>query len=184
MIDALSTHYAKALADVVFGPKSTIKPQDAVQQLAAAEEAISGSRDLQLALLSPAVNKQRKSAIVTKLADSAGIDRTIRNFLAVIVSHRRTLELKAIRQSFQEAVDERLGWVRAEITSASELDQAQREEIERSLGTKIGKFIRAEYRVDPSLLGGVRAQVASKEYDATLRGKLEGLRQQLLQAKL
>lgn len=184
MIDALATHYANALADIVFGPKSTIKPEEAVRELAEAEQAISGSKELQLALLSPAVNKQRKAAIINKLADGAGIDKTIRNFLAVIVSHRRTHELKAIRQSFQEVVDERLGWVRAEITSASELNPEQRNRIERALGVKIGKFIRAEYGVDPSLLGGIRARVASKEYDATLRGKLEGLRQQLLQAEL
>lgn len=184
MTDALSAHYAKALADIVFGPNSTLRPEDAVRQLADAEQAFSASKDLQLALLSPAVNKKRKAAIVRRIADDAGFDRLIRNFLAVIAAHRRMHELKAILQSFREVVDERLGWVRAEIASASELTPEQRNQIEKSLGAKLGKFIRAEYRVDPSLLGGIRANVASKEYDATLRGKLDSLRGQLLQAKL
>ncbi len=47
------------------------------------------------------------------------------------------------------------------------------------LGTKLGKYVRAHYQIDPALIGGVRARVASKEYDATVRGKLEGLRQRL-----
>jgi F-type H+-transporting ATPase subunit delta len=55
----------------------------------------------------------------------------------------------------------------------------QREAIERALGTKLGKFIRAHYKVDDTLLAGVRARVGAKEYDATLRGKLESLRQRL-----
>jgi F-type H+-transporting ATPase subunit delta len=93
--------------------------------------------------------------------------------------HRRTNELKAMLQSFEAEVDERLGWVHADITSAHELSAGEREEVERTLGTKLGKFIRARYQVDPALLAGVRARVASKEYDATLRGKLESMRLRL-----
>ena len=77
-------------------------------------------------------------------------------------------------------VDERTGWLPAEIISAHELTPQEREQIEHSLGVKLGKFIRAHYAVDPSVIGGVRAHVASKEYDATIRGKLEGMRARLV----
>ncbi len=117
--------------------------------------------------------------MLSKLADNLGLHRVIRNFLSVLVSHRRTSELKSIREQFEQVVDERLGWVRADIASARELSAAQREEIERVLGAKLGKFIRADYKIDPALLAGVRARVASKEYDATLKGKLESMRQRL-----
>ena len=76
-------------------------------------------------------------------------------------------------------MDERLGWVPADITSAAELNGQERNEIEHSLSTVLGKKIRPQYSVDPSLLAGVRARVASKEYDATLRGKLESMRERL-----
>ena len=144
-----------------------------------AAELFSGSKDLKRALLSPAVSKPRKTAIVTRLIDELGLHRLMRNFFLVVVNHRRIHELEAIRRAFEVEVDERLGWIPAEITSASELTQEQRQEVERSLGTKLGKFIRAQYQVDPALLAGVRARVGSKEYDATLRGKLEHMRQQL-----
>ena len=85
-------------------------------------------------------------------------------------------------QSFELLADERLGLVRAEISSARELNSGEREQIERVLGIKVGKYIRAFYSVDPKLLGGVRAQVASKEYDATVRGRLDRLRSQLIGA--
>jgi F-type H+-transporting ATPase subunit delta len=134
---------------------------------------------LQLALMSPAVNKERKQAVIAKLSEMLGLHRVIRNFLLVVISHRRSLDLKAMRESFEQVVDERLGWVRAEIASAHEVAGPQREEIERALGLQLGKFIRAFYVVDTSLIGGVRARVASKEYDATVRGKLENMRQRL-----
>ena len=182
MQGALAFHYARALADAVFAPGSGLPPEEAVRQLRMMDEMVSGSEQLQRALISPAVNKSRKSAIVKRLAEESGVDRKIRNFLLVLVLHRRTKDLSAIRRSFEEVVDERLGWVPARITSARKLGAAEREQIERVLGAKLGKFIRANYEVDPALIGGVRAQVASREYDASIRGKLESLRRRLAAA--
>jgi F-type H+-transporting ATPase subunit delta len=179
MAEALAEHYAHALANGVFAPDSGLAPQDAVTQFNAAESFLSESKDLHLVLLSPAVSKQRKESIVAKLADELAVHRLIRNFLLVVVAHRRINELRAMRRSFEAVVDERLGWAPAEITSAKTLNNEQRKEVERVLGTKLGKFIRAKYHVDPTLIGGVRARVASKEYDASVRGKLESLRQRL-----
>jgi F-type H+-transporting ATPase subunit delta len=179
MQGALASHYAHALADAVFASNSGLRAEDAVHELRAAEELISGSELLQRALMSPAVTKNRKFAIITRLAGEMRVDRKIRNFLLVLVSHRRIKELTAIRRSFEQIVDERLGWIPADITSAKELTSQQREQIERALGSRLGKFIRAHYQVDPALIGGVRAQVASKEYDATIRSRLESMRQRL-----
>jgi len=179
MQGALASHYARALVDAVFAPDSGVSPEDAVNQFRAVDELLSGSQQLQRALISPAVSKSRKLAIAKRLAEELGLHRKIRNFLLVLVSHRRTKDLSAIRGSFEEVVDERLGWVPAVICSAQELTPPQREQIERALGTKLGKFIRAHYEVDRGLIGGVRARVASKEYDATIRCRLESLRRRL-----
>ncbi|HEX3684629.1 MAG TPA: ATP synthase F1 subunit delta [Bryobacteraceae bacterium] len=179
MQGALASHYARALADAVFATDSDLRPEAAVEQLRAVDELLSGSQQLQRALISPAVSRSRKLVLAKRLAEELGIHRKIRNFLLVLVSHRRTTDLSTIRRSFEEVVDERLGWVPAVVTSAQELSPPQREQIERALGTKLGKFIRAHYEIDQGLIGGVRARVASREYDATMRGKLEGLRRRL-----
>ncbi len=178
-MNALSAHYAAALADAVFAPNSGLSAELAVSQFQSAEDLISGSKLLTSVLLSPAVTKSKKQAVVAKVTESLNLHKLIRNFLLVVVLHRRVSDLKAIRENFEEVVDSRLGWVRAEIASAHEVSPQQREEIERALGTQLGKFIRATYVVDTSLIGGVRARVASKEYDATVRGKLESMRQRL-----
>lgn len=180
MADAVARNYAVALADAIFAPGSGLAPQEAVEQLNAVVSLISGSKDLQLALLSPTVSKSRKQAVIARLADAMEVHRFIRNFLLVVASHRRTGDLKEIQSNFHLIVDERLGWIPAEIASARELTPEQREQIERVLGGKLGKFIRARYELEPALLGGVRARVASKEYDATIRGKMDSLRQRLV----
>ena len=179
MTGALPTHYARALADAVFRPGSGLDPREAVSQLRRVGDLIGGSKDLQIALNSPAVNKDRKMAVLSRLAVDLGLHRVVRNFLLVVVTHRRTAEWARITERFDELVDERLGWVRADVASAQELTQEQRAEVESTLGTALGKSIRANYTIDPTLLEGIRAQVASKEYDASLRGKLEDMRRHL-----
>lgn len=180
MNGAVAAHYASALADAVFRPNSGLTPQDAVNQFRAVDSLFSESKPLERALLSPAVKRPRKQAVVARLADSLGLHRLIRNFLLVIVTHRRTADLSAMRREFEAAVDARLGWIPADITSAKELTAQQKEQIERALGSKLGKFVRAHYAVDPDLLAGVRARVASREYDASLRGSLEQMRRRLV----
>ncbi len=179
MTDALSSHYAAALANAVFAPDAGISPADASEQLHSAAALFTESKELERALLSPAINRVRKQEIINKFADQLGLHRLIRNFLLVVVSHRRIKELQMIQRSFDIIVDERSGWIPADIISAHELSTAQREEIERALGSKLGKYIRARYKVDPSLIGGIRTHVAAKEYDATVRGKLESMRSHL-----
>src|SRR5579875_3036729 len=124
----LATHYARALADAVFGPNSGLDPKEAVSQLAAVDALIAGSKELQRALLSPAILKTRKAAVISRLADELKLHRLLRNFLLVVVSHRRSNEISAIRREFELVVDERLGWIPAEITSAKELSAQEKEE--------------------------------------------------------
>jgi F-type H+-transporting ATPase subunit delta len=179
MAEALAAHYADALAHSVFGPDAGLTPQDALSQLHMAETVLTGSKQLEHALNSPGVSKARRRAVVEKLANEMSFHRLIRNFLVVVVSHRRTHQLPSMRRAFEAAVDERLGFAPAQIASAVELTGDQKQAIERALGAKLGKSIRAAYEVDPALLGGVRARVASREYDATVKGKLESMRQRL-----
>lgn len=180
MTNALATHYAQALADVVFAPEAGISPEHAVEQFREAEGLVSGSEDLQKVLASPAVKRSRKIAIMSELAEKLALNRLLRNFLLVVIRHRRASELSRIRAEFERVVDERLGWVPAEIASAHDLTEEQRSQIEGSLSDRLNKRIRAHYRIDPALLGGVRVRVASREYDATLRGKLESMRRELV----
>ncbi|MBV8830036.1 MAG: ATP synthase F1 subunit delta [Acidobacteriaceae bacterium] len=179
MNGALASHYARALADAVLTPGSNLSGEEAIRQFRTAQEVIVGSKDLERALLSPAVPKRQREALIGKLADELGLHRLVKNFMLVLVAHRRVSEVAGIGREFEKVMDERLGWIPAEITSARELDSAHKEHIERSLGTALGKYIRPHYKVDPDMLAGVRARVASREYDATLRGKLESMRQKL-----
>jgi F-type H+-transporting ATPase subunit delta len=176
---ALASRYAGALVDVVTGPKSEIDPAGAVRQLRAFEAVFTGSIELRNALASPAVAPSRKRAVIARLAESLALSRTVRNFLYVLADHRRTHNLAEVVDAFETLIDERLGIVRVDISSARELDERQRGLLNGELARLTGSQVRLRFAVDPALIGGVVARVGSTVYDGSVAGQLEGLERRL-----
>lgn len=178
-LSAIASRYADALADVVTTADSAVRPQDALAQLQSFDTALRSSADLQNALASPAVPASRKKLVVARLADMLGISRIIRNFLFVLIDHRRITGLAEIMQIFERKVDERLGFAQAEVISARELTDAQRAALNKELEQLAGKRIRMRLSIDEALIGGVTARIGSTVYDGSVRGRLHSLERRL-----
>lgn len=179
MASALANRYARALVDVVLDPASALKPEDAVAQLQSASQMVAQSSELRIALLTPAIATSRKRAAMGKLLDELGASRIIKNFIYVVIDHRRIAILDEIREAFELALDERMGFARAEVTSAAALDEGRGARLESELSRLTGKRMRLRFAVDPELLGGALARIGSTLYDGSLRGQLQQLRREL-----
>jgi F-type H+-transporting ATPase subunit delta len=178
-LSAVAARYANALADVVSPASSGLRPQDAVSELRAFESTLRSVPELDTALITPAVPNGRKKAIVGKVADLLKLSRITRNFLFVLVDHRRIASLAGIIHTFELVVDERLGFARAEISSATELTEAQRNAVSGQLERLTGKRVRPHFSVDETLIGGVVARIGSTVYDGSVRGQLHSLGRRL-----
>jgi len=176
---AVVNRYGSALVDVVLSPGSDVKPVDAVAQLRAFDAAVKESPALRNILASPAVSAQRKRAVIRRLADAIGASRVVRNFLLVLSDHRRAAALSEVIDAFDQLLDERLGYVRAEVRSASELTAQERDRLAERLGTIAGSKVRLRFAIDPELIGGVTAKIGSTVYDGSVRGQLADLRARL-----
>ena len=66
------------------------------------------------------------------------------------------------------------------VTTASKLTAALEKEVKATLEKATGKEILLEANIDPSLIGGMVAQVGGKVFDASVKTRLSELRQQLL----
>jgi F-type H+-transporting ATPase subunit delta len=180
MVSVVASRYARALADVIFEPRSGLNPQQVMEQLKTVAALIKGSTQLQLVLLSPAVPNSRKRAVIQKLAPEMGLNPMVRNFIYVLIDKRRIGQIAEIEEAFQSTVDERMGLVRADVTSARDLTDEQRGAVQAELGKLTGRQIRMEYSVDPALIGGLVARVGSTVYDGSVRGQLDALRRRLV----
>jgi F-type H+-transporting ATPase subunit delta len=179
MASAVANRYARALVDIVMASGSPLKPEDAVTQLAAAEALIDESPELRTALLTPAIQNSRKRAVMAKLLERIGASPLIRNFIYVVIDHRRIGLIGEIREAFELHLDERLGFVRAEVSSAAPLNAPVSAGLESELSKLTGKRMRLRFDVDPALLGGVVARIGSTVYDGSVRGELRELGRKL-----
>ncbi len=179
MASAIANRYARALADLVARPDSGLTPEQAFSQLEAFEALYRQSPELKNVLLSPAVPSARKRAVVRRMTEESGIAPLIRNFLFVVIDHRRMNYLPAMRQAFEAVLDEKLGLVRVDVASAREIAPPQRERMVGELSKLTGRQVRANFAVDGALLGGAAVRIGSVTYDGSVRGQLEALRRRL-----
>jgi len=178
-LSAVAARYANALADVVTAPGSAVPPPRAVEELHAFQAAMAESHALREALATPAIPSSRKKAVVGRIAEKLAPSRIVRNFLFVLVDHRRIGFLAEILHALEVVLDERLGFARAEIAAPAELTTAQRTALAGELERLTGKRIRTHFTIDHSLLGGVVARIGSTVYDGSVRGRLQSLERRL-----
>ena len=175
-LSAVAARYANALADVVTAATSALQPQDAVRELRAFEAVLEPIARPARGVAHARHRRQRaRKAVIGRLADLLKLSRITRNFLLVLIGHRRIVLLSEILAAFEIVLDERSGYIRAEIASAAALGETQRAQIAAELEKLTGKRIRAAWSVDEALIGGVVAKVGSTVYDGSVRGSLESL---------
>jgi F-type H+-transporting ATPase subunit delta len=179
MASAVANRYARALVDIVMAPGSPLQPEDALAQLRGVEGLLQESQELRTALATPAIQTSRKRAVMADLLARIGGSPLIRNFIYVVINHRRIGIIGDIREAFELQLDERLGFVRAEVSSAAPLDAPQSAGLESELSKLTGKRMRLRFDVDPELLGGVVARIGSTVYDGSVRGELRQLGRKL-----
>ncbi len=179
MASAVANRYAQALVDIVMAPGSPLKPEDAVAQLRAVDAMFQESPELRNAMATPAIQNSRKRAVMADLLGRIGGSPLIRNFIYVLIDHRRIAIVGEIREAFELHLDERLGFVRAEVSSAAPLNASLSAGLESELSKLTGKRMRLRFDVDAELLGGVVARIGSTVYDGSVRGELRQLAKKL-----
>lgn len=180
MANAIDQRYAQALADLV--AKGAIAADLARRELGEMAELVTGSAPLRAVMASPAVSWDKKLQLLDAVAAKAGVSRISRNFLAVSAQRGRFGHLPGMEQAFEEIMLQQQGVVRAEVTSARPLGEAERAGIERQLETRLGRKLQTRYRTDPELVGGFIARVGDQVYDGSIRGRLHRLRHALVSA--
>ncbi|KPK09396.1 MAG: hypothetical protein AMJ64_00720 [Betaproteobacteria bacterium SG8_39] len=97
------------------------------------------------------------------------------NFVRVLAENRRLGLLGEVRAQFEALKNEREGVIEAEVHTAFELSDAQLGELVAALEKRTGRKVRAQVRLDKSLIGGVRVVMGDKVIDGSARAQLGAL---------
>ena len=174
------SRYARAFADVVIDLK--LDPDQVRGELRSITDLLEQSVDLQRVWDNPAIPHDQKLKVLDALAQRAGLVTAVRNFMAVVIEHRRMRLLPQIARQFETELNDRLGFIDAEITSARELSPQERQALEQQVASMTGRIVRAQYATDTKVLGGAVVKIGSTIYDGSVRGQLHRIRQQLAEA--
>jgi F-type H+-transporting ATPase subunit delta len=177
---AIASRYARALVEVILSDK--IDADIARLQVRSIVDAVRESDELRRVWQSPAVLPEQKRAVLDGIIRQIGGIKPIRNFIAVLIDHRRIPMLGDIARQFEAELDAQLGFVEIEISSARTLTPGEKRDLENRVERMTGKKVRARYSSNPELLGGVSVRVGSTIYDGSVRGQLERMRQELSHA--
>jgi F-type H+-transporting ATPase subunit delta len=109
-----------------------------------------------------------------------GASRTLRNYLFVIVDQRRAGLLPEIEQAFSALLDARQGITQAMVTSAADLTVKERAELDATLAKLTGRKVQAQFKTDPTLIGGAVVKIGSTIYDGSVRAQLDRLRARMI----
>ena len=172
---SVASTYARAFADVVL--TAHLDATRAVGGLHRIVALLTESVDLRRVWENPAVPAEQKRRLLDAIVQREGIDKPVRNLVAVLIDHRRVQFLPRIVEQLEKELDARLGFAEAQILSARELGDAEKRTLEAQIEKTTGKKVRARYNLDSSLLGGAVVRVGSTIYDGSVKGQLEKIRE-------
>ncbi|HEX4757677.1 MAG TPA: ATP synthase F1 subunit delta [Terracidiphilus sp.] len=174
---AFVSRYASAFADVVTAARLDTAAID--QKMSDFLATWQGSPELREFFENPAIATIEKVAILDKLNAKLGMQKQLRNLIAVLISNNRIAQVSEVAQAYRALLQQQLGISPAEIVTARELDAKEREALVAEIARLAGSKIDASFKLDASILGGTVVRIGSTVYDGSVRGRLDRLKEAL-----
>ena len=178
MAAAFASRYARALADVVASAHLDAAALDG--QFNDFLVTWDGSADLREVFLNPAIPAAQKIAVLDKMNARMGLQREMRNLLAVLIHNDRIGDVHEVATAWRAEMQERLGIRQAEIVTARALNPQERAELVAGVGKLAGSRVEPTFKLDESIIGGTVVRIGSTVYDGSVRGRLERLKEALV----
>jgi F-type H+-transporting ATPase subunit delta len=172
---AIARRYAGAIFDIA------MKQHTLDQTLADVEEMANlfSIRKLAYLLREPKIPAERKEKAIRQGLESKVLPTSLN--LALLVVQRGLVDLMPnIARELKQIVLDYKNEAKAEVTTATQMDDAQRSQVQHALERITGKSIQLETRIQPNILGGVVARVGDQVIDGSIERRLKLLQHQLL----
>ena len=171
--DLVSDRYASALYDLAAEKKLV---DLVVEDLSNLKNILKDNKELSLVVKSPLITSIDKLNIFESLLKKINANELTSTFLKVIEKNKRFSSLASIITQFMNINSQKRGDVLADITSADELNDDQKNNITNQLKSILGDKLSLSFDVDKNIMGGLIVKVGSKMIDTSLANKINKLR--------
>jgi F-type H+-transporting ATPase subunit delta len=173
---AAGRRYAKALFSLAREESRVAEVREEIGRLG---KLLAESAELRGVLFQPLHPAAERRAVLAAVAERLGASLLLKHFLSFLLDQRRLVDWDAIAAEYGRLADAAAGVTHVRVKSATPLDEAQRERLQRALEQRSGGRVQLELDVEPALVGGVVAQVGDLVYDGSLHTQLRQLRASL-----
>ncbi len=169
----LAKRYAKAIFSIGQEQKKYEEYNEVLQGLA---NLYSTHPEVIDALTNPLYPMDVKEKVMKGIVKSMKVDTIMANFLNLLVQKKRAEILPEIASAYQFMVDEAKNISHGKVVSAIELSKELKVNVQKVLEKLTGKKVEITTSVDPSIIGGIIAQVGDLVLDGSIKTQLAGLK--------
>jgi F-type H+-transporting ATPase subunit delta len=166
--------YARALYDAAKDENRVDAVREELGDFVEAQRQVPELREL---LRSPRLDPTLKASALEELLGDG--EQLVRNFVMLLAEKGRAGEIEEIARDFERIVSQEEGILDVELTTAVPLSEEEAGEVIAQIEKASGRPVVATRRVDPDLIGGIVLQAGSLRLDASVRGRLDNLRNEL-----
>jgi F-type H+-transporting ATPase subunit delta len=166
--------YAEALLEAARAKQSLDQVRQEFEDLAAAVEE---SDDLRRFLQNPQIELRTKREALDDLLE--GSEKIFLNFVRLLVEKNRISEVEQVYEEWARLLARQERVLELELQTAVELSDEEAAKVVKEIEEASGRKIVATRTVDPDLIGGLVVQAGSIRLDASVRGRLQQLREEL-----
>ncbi|MFC5701569.1 F0F1 ATP synthase subunit delta [Cohnella faecalis] len=171
----VAKRYAKALFELAQAQNLVAAVEN---ELKLVSEAVGGSAEIGAFLAAPNITVDKKIDAL-KSVFGGKVSTIVLNTVNLLIERGRQSEIPAVLEAYVQVAGGVLGRADAQVTSAQPLTEDQKSKLAAQFGTLLGKNVRVDNTVDPSILGGLTVRIGDTLYDGSLRGKLDRLTKEL-----
>jgi F-type H+-transporting ATPase subunit delta len=177
IVSVVAKRYAKALVALA---REHGRLAETGEQLKRFAQLIDDAPDLKSLLYNPAISRHFKEDLLTDLTQRLGIGPLEVNFIRMLLEKGRLPELPHIVALYEVLAEEAQNRLRVRVKSAIPLSLSLQEEVRQRFAHYTSKDIVIDQEIDPTLIGGIVAQMGSLVLDGSIRNELQRLKAELV----
>ena len=181
MAKLVSTTYGEALFELAVEEG---REEEFLSEVAQLKSLLDENPDFGKLMNHPKILKEEKLKVLEEVFGGR-ISKELLGFLHLVVSKDRYGDIDAILDFFISEVKKLKGIGIAYVTTAADLNEAKKKEIEaKLLATTSFQKMEMHYQVDEDLIGGMVIRIGDRVVDSSVRTKLVELQRELLKVQL
>ena len=173
-----SERYSRALFEVSSELNDLEKVENDVKNF---QSILNSSPDIKNFFKDPSKTITQHNEVIGLLSKKLEFSNNLKKFFLLIIEKRRIFFVEKIFESFLRFCSIKRGEIKASLISSKDLSSFDLEKISKELSETIGSILKFDYKVDKSLIGGLKLQVGSFMIDTSIKNKLKKYEQAMIE---